>query len=265
MVLQIINNQGKVQNNIIPTRVHGKVAEPPAFKGHDSKDKVPTKVKVGVFCTTFAGVLAAMLFMLKRKGYSLKPKEFIKGLMNVKYDHKKPEIETLVSALAIGSVGGGLIGGAIFDKKENMKAKYREAVIQLIGNIATPLVCVIGGNKLFGKIEPKVIKAMKLKGNTIEKIPGVLVSACCLVSGIFMGNKVGNTINEKVFHVKDNRKLKLTDMAPHLDDTAAGILCALPQSGIGTIIARIIPAALMFAGYEVGTTQEKHIKERKAA
>lgn len=41
----------------------------------------------------------------------------------------------LVSRLAICSVGGGLLGGVIFDKKENIPAKIRESIIQLVGNI----------------------------------------------------------------------------------------------------------------------------------
>lgn len=233
----------------------------PEFKHLHGYNKASDKVKAGVFLTTLTGVAIGTAAMFKYKKMPLKNlKDFFNGLVHVKYVKEKYEIEKLVGVLAVGSVGGGLIGGAIFDKKENMKAKYRESVIQLVGNIFTPLLCVSSINRLYdAKLNSKVLNSMKfLKTKKQQSIPGVIVSIGCLIGAIFAGNKVGNLINEKAFNVKDNRKLKLSDMAPHIDDAClVASLVASPDSEYGAYLARIIPAALMIAGLSVGTAQEK--------
>ena len=233
--------------------------------------KASKKTKIGVLSTTTLGVATAMALILKGKGYSLAPAKIFKkgvkplkewGLFSAKYDDKKHEVEKMVISLAAGSVGGGLIGGALFDKKENMKAKYREAIIQIVGNIMTPLACVSLGMRGFEKIQPKIsMQLAKLgkigQGKLADGLPKVLASAGCLVSGIFLGNKVGNTINEKAFKVKDNRKIKLADMSPHIDDLCLAISLVASKSSIGPVITRFIPAALMVAGVSTGTMQER--------
>lgn len=267
MAIQVASNPSNTSINMRTTHPHDKVSDGSALKVYDVQENAPTKLKVGVFLTTLAGVVAAMAITLKGKGYSLKPKEFIKGLTTVKYDKENNEVEKLVIKLALGSVGGGLIGGALLDKKENMQAKFREAVIQLVGNIGTPLACVAGGMRVFEHFEPKLHNAMEklpesmkfLKGKTAKKIPNVLASALCLLVGIFAGNKIGNTINKIVFKSDEKRTLKLTDMSPHIDDLGiATSFVVPPESAVGHVITRIIPAALMIAGFSTGVTQEHH-------
>lgn len=215
--------------------------------------KASNKVKTGVFLSTLAGVAAAMALVFKHKGMPIKPQ----SLWKITY--KENEIPALVGALAVGSIGGGLIGGAILDKKENLKAKLREAIIQGVGNIATPLGCVWGGMKLFKKyLEPQILKKTKFTGKMAE-VPKIIASAISLVSGIFLGNKIGNTINKKAFKCEEKRTLKLSDMSPHIDDLGlATSFVVPPTSSIGHIITRIIPAALMIAGISTGVAQEKH-------
>lgn len=252
-------NQPVYRKNIDDTVSSGSV-----LRVSEVQEHAPTKVKLGVALTTLSGVVGAMVLTLKSKKIPIKsPINFLKELTKIKYDSEKPEIEKLVGRLAVGSVGGGLLGGILFDKKENRKAKYREAIIQLIGNIATPLLCVAGGIRLFHVVEPKLIKSIKLENSKLKGLPGLIVSAGCLISGIFLGNKVGNTINENMFHVKDNRKIKLSDMAPHIDDAGVGISLAASGSGsnIGHIVSRFIPLALTVAGYSVGTAQQHHCKK----
>lgn len=246
------------QSNTIPVNIYShpnryNITNGSALKVYDAQEKAPTKVKVGVFLTTLTGVATAMALVLHKKGVLNTP---LKGLCKITYDNKKHEMEKLVGTLAVGSVGGGLIGGALFDKKENMKAKYREAVIQTIGNISTPLACVALGMKGFGKIEPKIQKMFQF-GEKTKGIPGVLASAVCLVSGILLGNKVGNTINKTFFHVNDERKLKLSDMSPHIDDMCLAISLVASKSKIGPIVGRFVPLALLISGFSTGVTQEK--------
>lgn len=276
MTIQVAGNPGSTSINMRTTHPHDKVSDGSALKVYDAQKDVPAKVKVGVFLTTLAGVTAAMLFSLKKHNLSLNPfKNLFKspknwGIFNEKLYSEK-ELPWLVSKLAIGSVGGGLIGGAIFDKKENMKAKFREAIIQLVGNIFTPLLCVAGGGALFKKyLEPGIIKKLNLNGKA-KGVPKAIATGLTLVGAIFLGNKVGNTINQKVFNVDDNRKLKLTDMSPHIDDLCLSLTLGASDSKIGTVLSKFIPAALMVAGYSTGVTQEhhghkhsKHDKENKA-
>jgi len=258
-ITPIQNNNLRNATQAISLRGENNVAK----NKHQKENEVSTKVKTGVFFTTLVGVATALAITLKGKGYSLNPSKILKtkpknwGIFSVKYNSKEKEVEKLVGKLAIGSVGGGLIGGAIFDKKENMKAKYREAVIQLIGNISVPLLCVSGGMRLFNKFEPQILKSMPFLKGKATGAPGVIASGISLVAGIFLGNKVGNLINEKIFHVRDNRKIKLADMSPHIDDACLAISLVAAESKIGPQVSRLIPAALMVAGVSTGTAQER--------
>ncbi len=266
MPIQVVSNPNISQSYV--TQNSSKIAKLKDAKQEDEyvPRKIPTKLKVGVFLTTLAGVAAAMTVTLKGKGYKLNlldafktnPKEW--AIFKVEYDDKKHEVEKLVGRLAIGSVAGGLIGGALFDKKENMVAKYREAVIQIVGNIAVPLLVVSTGMRQFKKIEPKVLTSMKfLKGN-FTKLPELLVSAASLVAGILLGNTIGNFINKKAFHVKGDRKIKLADMSPHIDDVCLATSLVAAESEIGPYVARLIPAALMVPGISVGLAPETEIR-----
>lgn len=240
----------------------------PEFQSSSYAENVSKKTKIGVFLTTLAGIAIPMAMILKKKGLSINPlKTSLKECGLFKVNYGEGELEKLVTKLAFGSVGGGLIGGAIFDKKENMKAKIREAIIQLVGNIFTPLICVSGGMKMFAKIEPYISKIMpKIKEtakhaetlNRISKgLPGVVAAGVCLLTGVLLGNKVGNTINKKAFKVDDNRKIKMCDMSPHIDDLCLATSLVAANSAIGPVIKRIIPAALMVAGVSTGITQER--------
>jgi len=236
------------------------------FKGNfaNANSVLSNKKKIGIFTTTLLGVGLVMAQTLKGKGYSLKINDIIKtlktnpkklGLFDVTYK-KEHELESLVTKLAFGSVGGGLLGGFLFDKKENYKAKIRESVIQLVGNIFTPLACVSLGMTKFNNNETKILENMKfLKGNAV-KIPSLVVSALCLVTGIFLGNKVGNLINQNVFHTNEKRKLKLSDMSPHVDDICVAASLIPSGGAVGPYISRIVPAALMVAGISTGFAQE---------
>lgn len=271
MPVQAVINPNSSKLNMVPKPSQNDVAGGSAFRVYDAQEKVPTNVKVGVFLTTLAGVALAMHRTFKVKELPMKNlKDYLTNFVKITYKEENNEVPWLVGRLAIGSVGGGLIGGALLDKKENMKAKVRESVIQLVGNIATPLGCVLGGMKLFEKYaEPKLAEKLKLS-KRFEKAPNAIVSAICLVIGIVSGNKIGNYINKTVFSCDEKRTLKLSDMSPHIDDIAtASTFVIPPEMPIGKVLTRIIPAALMIAGYSTGTAQEsperlRHNLENKA-
>ncbi len=233
------------------------------------KEKQPNasrNIKAGVFLTTVGGVLAGLAIAHKKAGFSINPVKLIKtktplkdwGIFKIKYN----PLDVII--LSSGSILGGLAGGAIFDKKENMKAKYREGIIQMFGNILTPLICVAGGMKIFEKFENNIIKATKLKGR-MAKLPNVAASALCLLTGIILGNKVCNLINEKIYHIKDDRHVKVADMSGHVDDTCLAVSLANPNSKVGHTVSRFIPIALLVCGYSTGIIQEwpDDIKEKR--
>lgn len=259
------------------------------FKGdsvgneQNQTQKKSNKLKVGVLLTTLAGVAIAHAAILKTKGYSLNPvKIFSKplkewGIFGAKYEGeefeklkvksikdflKKYPVESLVVSTSLGSIAGGLVGGKLFDKKDNMKAKYRESIIQLVGNVATPLICVSQGLRGFKKIEPKILNFLQGSrkaplGRIVKGIPNILATTICLVTGILLGNKVGNAINKNVFKCDDNRKIKVADMSPHIDDLCLSLSLVAANSPIGGYVSRVIPAALMIAGFSTGIAQEK--------
>lgn len=245
-------------------------------------DKASTNLKAGAFLTATAGTGIAYAIMLKKFGYSTNIAKALKtplkdwSIFKVKFDEEKAQVQKLVGALAVGSVGGGLLGGIAFDNKENYNSKFRESIIQMVGNIATPLACVWAGMAGFKKLEPSIEKFIpKLKSANAQKflkgVPSVLATGASLVAGIFLGNKVGNVINKNAFRVDDNRKIKISDMSPHLDDLclAISLVAANSKFGannkVGDTIARFIPAALVVAGVTTGIAKEKYdIMAKKA-
>lgn len=243
-------------NNQLNNQLNNAINVEPDIKSFEEQKKASTKVKAGVLLTTLASVGIATAIALKLKGKLVNPfKTPIKkwGLFSVEY--KENDIPMLVAGLGASSIAGGLVGGAIFDKKENMKAKYREAIIQSIGNIATPLVCVAGGMKLFKKyLNSGIVKTFALKGKFTKEVPAIFASAAFLGTGIIAGNQIGNFINKHIFKVDDKRKLKLTDMSPHIDDICLALSIVAANSS--KIISRIIPAALLVSGFSTGIAQE---------
>lgn len=267
MSVQMVNQTNNCQTNVTPNKKNNdNSSNKQILKVYQTPEDAPARVKAGVFCSTLLGVGLAMYATFKSKGMKTESiKGFFKNLKNITYEDtdingkKTYEMEKLIGRLAIGSVGGGLIGGAIFDKKDNLNSKFRESIIQLVGNIATPLICVAGGFKLIEKITKKAPEGKY----------AALATAAGLIPGILLGNKVGNEINLNLFRIDEDRKIKLSDMSPHIDDVCFALSLAASKSKskskskIGSKIAeygsRIIPAALMIAGISTGCMQE-HIE-----
>jgi len=252
MSVSVVTQQNIAPSNMVQKHPSKDTSGKQILKVYQTPEDAPNSVKAGVFSTTLLGVAAAMALTFRSKGMPKGFKSFFNNLITIKYEKgtkEKPkhEVEKLIGRLAVGSVGGGLIGGAIFDKKEHMNSKFRESIIQLVGNIATPLCCVAGGLALFEKL-----------GGKAEGKYGVIASAVSLVTGILLGNKVGNAINLNLFRIDENRKIKLSDMSPHIDDVcfALSLVASKNSSKLGERVSRIIPAALMVAGLSTGCMQE---------
>lgn len=233
-----------------------------SFSSHNNQEKAPTNVKIAALTGTVLGLAAAMAWTFKSKNLPLK--KYFHHLVTIKY--KKPEeeggkiigdMEKLIGRLAIGSVGGGFLFGGLADKKENLKAKAREAIIQLVGNIFTPILCVDAGLRLYEKFaEKKILSHITSTSKCVRGLPKAGVSILCLIGGLLLGNKVGNTINSKAFKVDNKRKIKASDLSPQLDDVCVAAGFVLKEGNLGAVVSRFIPLAFTFAGYDTGTAQE---------
>ncbi|MBR6163448.1 hypothetical protein IKQ26_06135 [bacterium] len=151
--------------------------------------------------------------------------------------------------IGAGSVLGGLIGGSISDK-ENMKYKYKEGLHQFFGNILAPIGVLTVSEKILDAT--KVLTKVKQPYSTIIKSAATIGS---LVLGMHLGNSLVSKFTDKLFHEKDNHKIKIEDYSVHTDD-----LCmAISHIGKGSLISRIavhcLPFAFLLSGYKTGAAK----------
>ena len=271
---------------------------PPVFKRETGTPEKKCST-AGVFLTTLMGVGTALAMISKKQGFSLNPQKILNtkvkdwALVRI-FNKNHPEAKVLefeepeILTMAAGSVAGGLVGGAIFDDKKYFKAKAREAVNQMLGNVIIPVAFVGGTSRIYDKYKTKILSFVPqinysknnallkklsniLTPNSLDKtdkalaatvkytnkflkvIPPSALTIVALGVGIFTGNKVSNFINEKVFHKKVERKIHGTDFAPHVDDLSMAISLMADKSAVSSVISRTIPAFLCVPGMETGT------------
>lgn len=236
-------------------------------------------IKPVAVLSSVAGMGTALALISKKQGFSLSPKVIaktpIKDWVIFKIaDKNKPNRKLLeleekeIIGLATGSVLGGLIGGGLYDRK-NIKAKLRESLTQIAGNVLVPIGFVGFASRRYKAHETtlksampqfKNLKASKFVGGVnkfIQNIPAVGITALALGLGIFTGSKVTNFINEKFFGQKEERKIKSTDFAPHVDDLCLAVtLMGSKNSPLASAITRTVPAFLSVPGYQVAKAQE---------
>lgn len=241
---------------------------------NDRKSQI--KVNTGVALTSALGVAGAVALIAKKQGFSLSPSKIkntpvkdwaIFGITEkLRPEKKVMKLEWAeIMTLGIASVTGGLIGGAIFDKKENFKTKCYEAVSQLIGDITIPLSFVALPTLFYKKFEDlsdsTTTKHLKLqnvskviKNNKFLRVAtATLVSGSSLAAGIITGNRVSNKLNGHFSGEEVDRGIRLTDFAPHLDDVCLAITLMAEKSPFGDIVSKFVPIALTVAGIETGT------------
>lgn len=245
----------------------------PNFKSSEQRTNLTPKQKAVVLLSSAAGMAPVIAVMAKKKGFSLNPanllKTNIKDWALFKYSPINKSIEfkgPQIIATATGSVIGGFIGGAAVDEKSNLKAKKREFVNQMLGNVLTPIGCVWAGSELYGKYANRLEKAMpqiektgklyKFINKCLKAAPNTIGTLAFLAIGIFCGNTVSNFLNEKIYHRKVDRGIRLTDFAPHIDDICMATTMMNSSSEFGSKLARVIPLALLVPGYQTGIAQE---------
>lgn len=243
------------------------------FTSHHETSNLSKKQKAAILASSAVGMTPVLAVLAKRKGFSLNPAKIIKTPIKdwaiFKYAPKGKYIEfegPQIIATAAGSVAGGFVGGALVDDKSNLKAKKREVLNQILGNVLVPVGFVAGGAKLYNKYADKIEGAMpQIKSskklvkhiNTIlTKLPNAVTTLALLSTGIYLGNKVSNLINEKLYHKKVERDIKASDFAPHVDDLCMAMTMMNENSSFGAKLGRVIPLALLVPGYQTGITQE---------
>jgi hypothetical protein len=239
----------------------------------EHEDLTP-KQKAVILGSSALGMALPLAFFSKRAGFSLNPLKILKTPIKDWAIFKYKPVDKVLAygaapiiSMATGSVAGGFAGGALVDK-DNLKAKKREVLSQLLGDVIVPITCVWVGAKTFKHFEkilqnimPKFkdeTKSIKKVLNTIsENIPNAIATLGSLGVGIIAGNKVSNEINEKLYNMKVERGIKATDFAPHVDDLCMSISMVNEGSTFGSLLGRVIPLALLVPGYETGTAREK--------
>ena len=233
--------------------------------GHRSSenDFLSNKQKMTILGASTVGMVAGLALSGRAQGLNIfRWKQF-----------KKMKIECFeILSLAVGSIVGGLLAGIAVDKT-NKKDKLRESLQQLVGNIIFPVSFVAGANYLYDKVEP-MVKLPKFESKRltafVHSLPPIVAMAAGLGVGILVGNKFANSINNKIFKEKDNREIKITDFAAHVDDTLLGASLVAQNlapastaahassgvSAIGAAASKLIPPALVIPGYMTGTAQD---------
>lgn len=246
------------------------------FTGHGASDNTLSKKKKAVvLASAAAGMTPVLAVLAHRKGFSLNPAKIaktpIKDWAIFKYAPVNKSIEfeaPQILAVASGSVAGGFIGGVLVDDKSNLRAKKREVLSQILGNVTVPVAAVWAGSELYNKFASKIEGAMpqfkgdkkgiKILNKCLTKLPNALTTVGLLGVGIYLGNKVSNLINEKLYHQKVERKIKASDFAPHFDDLCMATSMMNKESTFGSKLGRIIPIALLVPGYQTGIAQERN-------
>jgi len=254
-----------VTNSAFNIKNSYKTVTKPAF-GHGEQDNslMTKKQKMTIFGTSAAGMVAGLALCGRRQGLNI-----------FKWDEfKKLKIESVeILALATGSIIGGLAGGISVDRS-NKREKLRESLQQFVGNIIFPISFVMGANYLYDKVSDKLPVPKfnnKVLNAVVKSLPPVLVTLFGLCAGILTGNKVANSMNNKLFKEKEDRDIKISDFAAHVDDTllgaslvaqnltsssaAAQAASAAQPSVIGAAASKLIPPALVIPGYVTGTAQ----------
>jgi hypothetical protein len=241
--------------------------------GSEKRTNMTPKQKAVVLASSALGMTPVLAVLAKRKGFSLNPKRIfntpIKDWALFKYTPDSKSIEygaVPIIATATGSVLGGYAGGVLVDDKANKRAKKREILNQILGNVIVPVGCVWAGSEVYNKFANRIKKAMpqlketgkytRIANKCLRNLPQAAATLASLAVGIFCGNKVSNYINEKVYNRKVDRNIRATDFAPHVDDLCMATSMMNKNSTLGAKIGRVIPFALLVPGYQTGIAQE---------
>lgn len=212
------------------------------------------KVKIASVAGSAVGIATAVagVYAMAKKGNPAA------SLKNFNYSERD------MLLIGAGSVLGGLTAGLVTDKnKENKVPKIREATQQMVGSIACPIGFLAVGNKILEKTKFKLpqinstSKPAQIANSVLKVLPKVVVTIGSLVSGMEVGNKVMNVINNKVFKEEVKHNVKPEDYLVHADDICVGANVLLKDvKAISGITSKILPATFIISGTKTGMAKK---------
>ncbi len=200
------------------------------------KAKATNNVKAAAITGSVATTMLYLVAMAKlAKNGQIK----ISDIFNVRFKNMYK-----VMGLATSSVIGGLTGGILADKKENIKPKLKESVHQFLGNIVFPITIVGLAGEAIEKRNFSKVKEISL--SALAAVAGV-------GAGVTGGNWVASKVNEAIFKEDDTRKVTLKDFGIHVDDLLTVAALTPIGNSIESFTSKALPAIFLICGYEAGT------------
>lgn len=266
----------------------------PSRKDRPVDSKLSRAERTGVAATSMLGVAASLAILAKRtkwKQFSLNPKVIMNTKIKDTYLYQVKYEEPEILAMGAGSIAGGLIGGVLIDDRSTntsaeIKSKVGEAIIQM-GNITVPILTVgqtaRWGDALEKRIEARINPGAGKFIRGVAKLPKLLTMATGLGFGMYAGNVLANYLKKKLLDSPVERKIKPADMFMHWDDLclAASFYAGEPETivvdgaktkapltlgqKITSGFSRLLPIAMMVAGYQVGCKGLERAPKRNLA
>lgn len=229
------------------------------------------KVKVASIAGSSIGIattLAILLATIKKRNISEAKKAGLDiasiarpKITDVSYGAKE------VILMAGSSIAGGLLGGVLSDKKSNRKAKIREGLQQLGGNIIVPVSLLAAVTTMIKRKEFKLPDfketsrfAKKLNpiinSSIVKALPKTAITIGTLIAGTKLGNLIMNKVNNKIFHDHKKRCLEAKDFSAHIDDLFYSSSYISENVKVQNFVSRALPFIFLIPGYETGTKQK---------
>ena len=195
----------------------------------------PARTKVAVIAGTTLATGAYIGGLIKGKGTG----NVLKRVSNLELGIKEGIELCTVSTL------GGLLAGLAVDKPETRKYKYKDSVNQLVGNTFIP----------FG--------FLALSNNITKSLPKIwqtIIGIGTLIATTFLGHKVANKINEKVFKEDSGYKCTLKDFVCDMDDFVFAASTVVNNKTLYKLTASVCPVTYAMLGYRAGCRQKDNKK-----
>ena len=127
------------------------------------------------------------------------------------------------------------------DDKKHRKAKLKDGVNQLVGNTFVPFGFLAVANKIT---------------KPLPKIWQTIIGIGTLIATTFLGHKVANKINEKVFKEDSGYKCTIKDFAGDIDDFVFAASTVMKNKTLYQLTATVCPVTYMTHGFLAGCRQQ---------
>lgn len=194
----------------------------------DSKQRPPAKVVIASTIGALAGsgLYVASLAKHKQGG------NIFKKISNVELGIKEGILLCTTATL------GGLIPGAITDKKENLPSKLYESAHQIIGNGAIPFAC-LGIANHFTKSLNKTVRSI------------------IAVATLFASTFLGHSVTDKLTNTPNKYKVSFIDFAPDVDDWVLALSTVLKNKSLYKFTASVCPLTYSIMGIKTGIAHKE--------